>query len=63
MTRRNLSRRLERLEARTIIPLTKDQVLVIKFISPDRRVVGTLELNVSRNAAARKQEAPLKTVE
>jgi hypothetical protein len=45
MMNRNLSRRLERLEAR-LLPPTKERVL-INFVSSDGEIVGTREFKLS----------------
>jgi hypothetical protein len=44
-TTRNLSRRLERLEAR-LVPTSEERVLIVQFISQDRQIVGTKELKL-----------------
>ena len=46
MTNKNLSRRLERLEAR-LLPATEERVLILNFVSADGEVVGTKEFRRS----------------
>jgi hypothetical protein len=40
MTNRNLTRRLERLEAR-LLPSSEEQIHIVRFISSDGEIVGT----------------------
>jgi hypothetical protein len=46
MTNKNLSRRLERLEAR-LLPANEERVFILNFISADGEVVGTKEFKLS----------------
>jgi hypothetical protein len=46
MTNRNLTRRLERLEAR-LLPATEERVLILNLISAGGEVVGTKEFRQS----------------
>ncbi len=48
MTNKNLSRRLERLEAR-LLPATEERVLILNFVSADGEVVGTKEFRRSED--------------
>jgi hypothetical protein len=48
-TTRNLSRRLERLEAR-LVPKSEERVLIVQFVSQDRQVVGTKEFKLFAGA-------------
>ena len=45
-TNRNLTRRLERLEAR-LLPATEEQVLILNFVSANGEIVGTREFKLS----------------
>jgi hypothetical protein len=46
MTNKNLTLRLERLEAR-LLPATEERLLILNLISPDGEVVGTKEFRQS----------------
>ncbi len=45
MTNKNLTRRLERLEAR-LLPATEEQVLILNFVSADGEIVETKEFKI-----------------